>query len=112
MGKVAQRDVVLIDFEPTKGHEQKGVRPAIVISSDDFAISGMIIVCPITSSIKNWAGSVVVLANKTNGLDVDSEVLVSQIRTVSLLRVIKKIGHIDQDQLAEMFANLDLLLDR
>ena len=48
-----QGDIVYLDFNPTKGHEQKGFRPAIVISNNTFnKHTGMSIVCPITSNTK------------------------------------------------------------
>ena len=50
-----QGDIIFIDFNPTKGHEQSGNRPAIVISNNVFNINTkMIIVCPITSNIKRF----------------------------------------------------------
>ena len=50
-----QGDIVYLDFNPTKGHEQKGQRPAIVISNDIFNINTkMVIVCPITSNNKSF----------------------------------------------------------
>ena len=50
-----QGDIVYIDLNPTKGHEQNGKRPAIVISNDVFNINTkMIIVCPITSNLKDY----------------------------------------------------------
>ncbi|MBR3898618.1 MAG: type II toxin-antitoxin system PemK/MazF family toxin [Bacilli bacterium] len=48
-----QGDIVYINFNPTKGHEQKGKRTAIIISNNIFNINTkMIIVCPITSNDK------------------------------------------------------------
>ena len=41
--------VVLIDFDPTRGHEQAGTRRALVVSYDAFHRSGMAPVCPITT---------------------------------------------------------------
>ena len=50
-----QGDIVYLDFNPTKGHEQKGFRPAIVISNNTFnKHTGMSIVCPITSNTKHF----------------------------------------------------------
>lgn len=50
-----QGDIVYLDFNPTKGHEQKGIRPAIVISNDVFNINTkMVILCPITSNTKEF----------------------------------------------------------
>ena len=42
---------LLLTFDPQAGHEQKGRRPAIVISNDLFQQNtGVAIVCPITST--------------------------------------------------------------
>lgn len=50
-----QGDIVFLDFNPTKGHEQAGKRPAVVISTNVFnQNTKMIIVCPITSSNKEF----------------------------------------------------------
>lgn len=50
-----QGDIVFLDFNPTKGHEQKGVRPAAVISTNVFnQNTKMVIVCPITSNEKEF----------------------------------------------------------
>lgn len=48
-----QGDLVLLDFNPTKGHEQSGFRSAVVISNNTFnKNTKMVIVCPITSNEK------------------------------------------------------------
>ena len=48
-------DIVYLDFNPTKGHEQNGFRPAIVLSNDVFnSFTKMVIVCPITTNIKEF----------------------------------------------------------
>ena len=51
---VKQGNIIWLDFDPQAGHEQKGRRPALVISNDTFNnFSKMIFVCPITSVNKN-----------------------------------------------------------
>lgn len=46
-------DIAFLDFDPTKGHEQSGLRPCIVISNNTFnKYTKMAIVCPITSNEK------------------------------------------------------------
>ena len=46
-----QGDLVTLDFDPQSGHEQKGRRPALVISKDAFNKgTGMAICCPITNT--------------------------------------------------------------
>ena len=48
-----QGDIIYLDLSPTKGYEQSGKRPAIVISTNIFnENTNMIIVCPITSNDK------------------------------------------------------------
>ena len=48
-----QGDVIFLNFNPTKGHEQAGFRPAVVISNNVFnQNTKMVMVCPITSNDK------------------------------------------------------------
>jgi len=50
-----QGDIVFLDFNPTKGHEQREFRPAIVISNNVFnENTKMVVVCPITSNDKEF----------------------------------------------------------
>jgi len=50
---VNQGDIISINFSPTKGREQKGERPALVISNTEYnKKSGFVLACPITSKIK------------------------------------------------------------
>lgn len=50
-----QGDVVFLNFNPIKGHEQKGLRPAVVISTSVFnQYTKMVMVCPITSNEKEF----------------------------------------------------------
>jgi len=50
---VKQGDIILVDFDPTKGREQAGYRPAVVISQTAFNQKrNLVFICPITSSTK------------------------------------------------------------
>lgn len=49
-----QGDIVYLDFDPQSGHEQKGRRPALVVSNNLFnKISSLTMVCPITHKNRN-----------------------------------------------------------
>ena len=49
-----QGDIILLDFDPQVGHEQRGRRPAFVVSNDVFNnFTKAAIVCPITSTDRN-----------------------------------------------------------
>ena len=50
-----QGDIAYVDSNPTKGHEQRGLRPCVVISNNIFnKNTKMVIVCPITSNEKEF----------------------------------------------------------
>lgn len=50
-----QGDVVFLDFNPTKGHEQLGFRPAVIVSNNIFnENTKMVMVCPISSNDKEF----------------------------------------------------------
>ncbi len=50
-----QGDIVFLNLNPIKGHEQSGIRPAVVISNNTFnKNTKMVIVCPITSNDKDF----------------------------------------------------------
>jgi len=51
-----QGDIVWLNFDPRAGHEQKGRRPAVLISNSDahFFLKGRAMVCPITSTNKGF----------------------------------------------------------
>jgi len=50
-----QGDIVRIDLNPTRGHEQQGFRPALVVSNNTFNqfARGVALVCPITNTNKD-----------------------------------------------------------
>jgi len=51
-----QGDIIKMDFDPTKGYEQKGWRPAVVVSGANFhSFSGSVaMVCPITNTDRDF----------------------------------------------------------
>jgi len=73
----AQGDVVWLDFSPTKGHEQDGRRPALVLSPKSYnAASGLMLVCAITSKSKKYPFEVPI-KGKVKGV-----ILCDQLRTI------------------------------
>lgn len=71
-------DVVWIDFNPTRGHEQARKRPAIVLSPKPYNEKmGMMLVCPITSKVKNYPFEVTIKTGKLSGA-----ILADQIRNM------------------------------
>ena len=75
-------DLIWTDLAPTKGREQSGRRPALVVSSRVFTeMTGLAVVCPITSRVRPFPSSVVL----PPGLPVAGEVLTSHMRSIDTL---------------------------
>jgi len=50
-----QGDIVFLEFDPQAGHEQRGRRPALVVSNSIFnQFTNMAIVCPITNTNRGF----------------------------------------------------------
>ena len=72
-------DVIWLDFEPSKGREIGKYRPALVLSSEDYnRRTGLLICCPISSSIRGGATEVPIV-----GLDKPSVVAANLVQTLA-----------------------------
>ncbi len=78
--------IVLVDFDPTVRHEQRGTRRALVVSYESFHRSGMATVCPITTRAPKYPGEVTIPAGHA-GQTKDGLILCHQLRTIDLARV-------------------------
>ncbi|MGH2483577.1 MAG: type II toxin-antitoxin system PemK/MazF family toxin [Candidatus Limnocylindria bacterium] len=78
---------VIVDLDPTIGHEQAGQRRALVVSYEPFHRSGLLTVCPITAarSEVRYPGDVTISAGEA-GQTRDGVIVCSQLRTVSARR--------------------------
>ncbi|MHB0754185.1 type II toxin-antitoxin system PemK/MazF family toxin [Polaribacter sp. M15] len=92
-----QGEIWELYLNPTKGSEQIGRRPAVIISGNLLnTYLQVVIVCPLTTSIKNYKGNLIIEPNETNGLEKKSEVLTFHVRSVSKSKLDKKLGKIPQ----------------
>lgn|SRR5262245_20430282 len=104
MARLLRGDVVWAELDPVKGHEQAGRRPVVIISHDVFnAHSGTVIAMAITSNAPR-AGFPLTMELIRAKLPKRSWVKISQVRTLSVLRIGKKITRL-------MAADLDQLID-
>jgi mRNA interferase MazF len=62
-------DIVWFNFSPHLGHEQAGLRPALVLSPRSYnQRSGLMLACPITSKVKDYPFEVRVKFKKIDGV--------------------------------------------
>lgn len=74
-----QGDIVWLDFNPQKGHEQSGVRPALVLSPSLYnKKTGLAIFCPLTTQIKGYPFEVLL----PPGLKATGAILVDHVKNL------------------------------
>lgn len=62
-------DIIWLNFTPQAGHEQKGMRPALVLSPQQYnKKTGLAVCCPITSNVKGYPFEVLVAGKKIKGV--------------------------------------------
>ena len=95
-----QGDICYIDFAPTKGHEQTGLRPAVIISKDVFnKYTNMAIICPITTNTKKFPTHYELSKTKK----VQGAVLCEHIRSIDFnARKLSFVEKIKEEELAEI----------
>jgi len=106
-----QGEIWFANLNPTKGSEQSGFRPLVIISGNMLNEHlKVVITCPLTTKIKNCKGNVVLQPDSVNKLTQPSEILIFHIRTISKERLVHKIGDISSDELASIKQGLDDIL--
>ena len=106
-----QCEIWIADLNPVRGSEQQGYRHVVIISGNMLNQHlPVVIVCPLTSKIKNYKGNIYVVPDTRNGLTETSEIMVFHIRSISKERLVSKIGEITSRQLAELKQGLDDIL--
>ncbi|MHB1846757.1 MAG: type II toxin-antitoxin system PemK/MazF family toxin [Deltaproteobacteria bacterium] len=95
--------IVWVDLGPTRGREQRGERPAVVISSDDYldSVPDLVIVVPLTTTDRGWPHHVPV-AGRSTGLGQASFAMTEQPRTIARERVVRVVGRADAPTLEEI----------
>jgi mRNA interferase MazF len=101
----AKGDFVAISLDPQSGHEQRGRRPALVVSNDLFnRATGMAMVCPLTTTDRCFPFHV----NVPAGCDVVGFVMVEQVKAVDYRsRTATRIASAPPELLDEVLAVLD-----
>ena len=110
--KLPRGTVVLAELDPTRGHEQRGTRPCVIVS--DAAVTEdqrfpLLAVVPISST----AGEGVLyppLAAGRSGLRQTSYALVDQLRSIDKRRVTRIFGRLGADEIAAIDEGLLLFL--
>lgn len=112
MARVLRGDVVWAELSPTRGREQAGRRPVLVLSQDVFnERSGTVIAVALTSQ-PQAAGFPLTLELSMPGLPKKSWVKISQVRTLSTERLGPRMGRVSAEELGLVIEGLNEIIGR
>lgn len=110
MARILRGDIRWADLNPTRGREQAGTRPVLVLSQDVFnARSGTVIAVALTS-VPQRAGFPLTLESRTQGLPKQSWIKISQIRTLAVERLGRRIARADPEEMAHVVEGLNEII--
>jgi len=98
-------DYIAVSFDPQSGHEQKGRRPALVVSNDVFnRHTGLAIVCPITNTCRDYPFHVPI----SDDPHITGVVMVDQVKSIDFVaREARRISRAAPGLLDEVLSILD-----
>ena len=111
-GAPARGEVWLVDLDPTRGHEQTGRRPFVVLSATGFnrGPALLAVVVPITTARRNVPMHVE-LQPRTDGVRRESYAMCEAIRSVALERLVERWGRVGPSAMREIEDRVRILLD-
>jgi mRNA interferase MazF len=112
MAEPRRGEIWLADLHPTRGREQTGRRPVLVLSADFFNAgpADLIVVLPLTSTQRDIPLHVKI-SKGDGGTRNDSAILCEAIRSISKDRLISRWGVLSREAIAEVEDRLRILLD-
>jgi mRNA interferase MazF len=104
--------VWLVELDPTRGHEQGGTRPALIVSVDKLnrGPADLVVILPITSKDKGIPTHVRIEPQK-QGLKELSFIKCEDVRSISKRRLVRLCGTVDSKTMSEVAYRLRILLD-
>jgi len=93
-------EIYFVEIPLSGGHEQAGLRPAIIAQAAGFGKLPTVLIIPLTSKLKatDFPFTFLIEPDHINNLDVTSVDLVFQLRAIDKKRLENKIGKIDRDK--------------
>ncbi len=111
MARILRGEIRWADLNPVRGHEQSGRRPVLILSQDVFnRRSGTVIAVALTSQSQR-AGFPLTLELKTPKLPKRTWVKISQIRTLAVERIDRKIGQVSPEEIAQVVEGLNEIIE-
>jgi mRNA interferase MazF len=110
MARILRGDVVWAELNPTLGHEQAGQRPVVILSHDVFNERSGTVIAVAVSSQEPRARFPLALEITTVKLPKRSWVRISQVRTLSVERLGRKLGRVAPEELERIVEGLNEII--
>jgi mRNA interferase MazF len=111
MARILRGEVRWANLNPVRGNEQAGLRPVLILSHDVFnERSGTVIAVAITSQLQR-AGFPLTLELDSKDLPKKSWIKISQIRTLSVERIGKRLGRVTPEELTQVVEGLNEIIE-
>lgn len=110
MARILRGEIRWADLNPTRGREQAGHRPVLILSHDVFnERSGTVIAVALTSQ-QPRAGFPLTVESKAKGLPKRSWIKISQIRTLATERIGRRFARASDEELARVIEGINEIL--
>jgi mRNA interferase MazF len=110
MARILRGEIRWADLNPVCGKEQEGIRPVLILSHDVFNERSGTVIAVVLTSQPQRAGFPLTLELDSKKLPKRSWAKISQIRTISVERIGKKIGLATPEELALMVEGLNEII--
>ena len=110
MARILRGDIRWVDLDPTRGHEQAGKRPVLVLSADVFNERSGTAIGVVLTSQEPRVGFPLALESRAPGLPKKSWIKIGQIRTLSTERIGKRIAKATEAELEQVIEGLNEIL--
>lgn len=109
---IKKYEIFQVNLNPTKGSEQKGIRPCLVLQNNEAnKHSNTTVVAIFSTVIKKYPHTLVIQPSQENGLKTESRLDLLQIRTIDQSRLIKKYGTLEKRYRQELYQKLIVSFD-
>ncbi len=106
-----QGEIWYANLNPSKGSEQAGLRPVVIVSGNLLNQHlNIVLAVPLTTKVKHYKGNPVLSPTKMNGLKSESEMLVFHIRSISKDRLTRRLGAVEAAELTQFMKTLNEIL--
>ncbi|MBA2352164.1 MAG: type II toxin-antitoxin system PemK/MazF family toxin [Burkholderiales bacterium] len=107
MARILRGEIRWADLNPVRGNEQAGLRPVLVLSHDVFNERSRTVIAMVLTSQPQCADYPLTLELQSTKLPKRSWVKISQVRTLVVERIGKKLGRISPEELAHIVDGLN-----